>query len=79
MTNEQKTLDTRALEVAMEARTKIDSHEELCALRYAGIENTMKNIMKGQDGLYSRFWAMAVGVISVLLTSIFFMLKYMVN
>lgn len=39
-------VEIRALEIAQEAKTKIESHEEICAIRYMGINASLSDIKK---------------------------------
>jgi uncharacterized membrane protein len=66
----QDKINTRAIEMAQEALTRIDSHEKVCAVRYNGINSTLEEIKEGQKGLYGRFWWAMTGLVVILLTAL---------
>lgn len=66
---------TAAMMKATEALNRIDSHEDICALRYKSIDESTSRIevaiaamVKKQQadttGIYSRFWFIAAGLFS---------------
>lgn len=70
----QDTLGTRALEIAQQALTKIEQHEDTCAKANEYQRREYKNLREGIDriekqvnGLYSREWNTAKAVIALLL------------
>lgn len=64
---------------ARDPNARIDTHEAVCAERYALIHDTLNNIKSDVKGLYGRFWAIAVSTIgllvSILVSMIFMYLK----
>lgn len=59
----------QAMERANEANHKIDSHEDICSVRYDSLDKTMKRIEALQldqdrkmDGIYTRLWWFAGSV-----------------
>lgn len=81
----QAVVDSRALELAAEAKQEarsaketskqeVKAHEDVCAIRYEGINTTMDAIKNEQSatqsmvkGIYDRLWKAALAVIAVLL------------
>jgi len=65
LTDVQKTAN-EALNVAYEAKHKIDSHEDICALRYSGIIDSSKAIREDLKMLSTRMWLFSGSIIGVL-------------
>jgi len=63
---EVKEMANEALTVAYEAKHKIDSHEDICALRYTGIQDGMHTIVIDIKTLSTRMWLFAGSIIGVL-------------
>ena len=57
-----------ALEMSRKANGKIDSHEEICALRYTGFNNSVVDIKKDIQILSTRMWVAAGSTIAVTVT-----------
>jgi len=62
-----------AMDTAYRAERKIDSHEDICALRYAGIQAGMEKIVKDLNTLATRMWVAAGSVIGTLVLVIIFL------
>lgn len=62
-----------AMDTAYRAERKIDSHEDICALRYKGIQVGMENIVKDLGVLSTRMWVAAGSVIGTLVVVIIFL------
>lgn len=58
----KKTAD-KALSMAFKADTKIDSHNDLCALRYKNIQQSMANMKEEMNVLFTRMWVFAGSII----------------
>ena len=54
-----------AMDVAYEAKHKIDSHETVCELRYKGIQTGMVDIKDDIKTLSTRMWIASGSVIGV--------------
>ena len=74
----QEAIDTRALELAKEAKSGLLSHEEICAFRYAALDAALKLLSSVIEKhaettdshfktLYNRWWGMIGGVLVVML------------
>lgn len=59
--------DQLARDVANKAIAKIEAHEMVCAERQGHIILGLQELKRGVEGLYRRFWAIAVGVVSLLI------------
>jgi hypothetical protein len=71
---EQLEKDIReAMDVAYRADRKIDTHEDICALRYSGIQSAMTDLKAeiGKQG--NRMWIAAGAVIMACLSVILFL------
>ena len=58
---QQRQIDTRALEVAVEALTKVDSHEVVCGVRYQELTRSINKV-------FDRIWYAALGMIIALMS-----------
>ena len=65
----QEQLDTRALELAKEAHSGLDTHEEICSLRYEVINSSLVENKQDIKGVYNRLWAVAGILILTLLSA----------
>jgi len=63
-----------AMDVAYEAKNKIDSHEAICELRYEGIQVGMVDIKGDIKTLGTRMWVASGSVIAVCVTLIIILL-----
>ena len=63
-----------ALKTANKANNKIDSHEEVCSIRYDGIAQTMNNIQRDIQILSTRMWVAAGATIGACIGLIVFLL-----
>jgi len=71
----ENSLDSRAIEIAMEAKTLVNSHEKVCAERYSNIIEKLGDGKIEIRGLYTRFWVVACSVISFLILIVILLLK----
>jgi hypothetical protein len=59
-------------QVARDASTKaislIETHERVCTERQGHIIENLRDLKTGVEGLYRRFWAAALGIITLLLS-----------
>jgi hypothetical protein len=63
-----------AMDVAYEAKNKIDAHETVCELRYKGIQIGMGDIKDDIKTLGSRMWIASGSVIAACITVIIILL-----
>lgn len=61
--------DQVARDTANRALMQIEAHEKVCAERQGHIITGLQDLKRGVEGLYRRFWAIAVGVVSLLLAA----------
>lgn len=59
--------DQVARDLAKDAYARIEAHEAVCAERQGHIILGLQDLKRGVEGLYRRFWAIAVGVVSLLI------------
>lgn len=52
---------------AQEALSQIEKHEAVCAERQGHIIQSLNDVKRGVEGLYRRFWAAAIGIITLLI------------
>ncbi len=71
----QAQLDTRAIELAQKAVTLIEIHERECARERALIAGSLGEIKASLNGMWSRLWAVAAGLIIVLLGVVGFLIE----
>ena len=71
----ENSLDSRAIEIATEAKTLVTSHEQICAERYSNIIEKLGDSKTEVRGLYTRFWVVACSVISFLILILIILLK----
>lgn len=76
------TVDQEARDMAQKALHRSETHEEVCAIRYEGIQNQFIDLLKAQTELtqtitrlYNWRWTMAVSVIIGLISVIGFLLR----
>ncbi len=69
----KKTAD-KALGMAFKADNKIDSHNDLCALRYKNIQGSMKALADEVDAIFTRMWIFAGSIIAALFSVIMILL-----
>lgn len=60
-------LDQTARDIANKAVSLIEKHESVCAERQGHIIDNLADLKRGVEGLYRRFWAAALGMISLLI------------
>lgn len=83
----QEAVDTRALEVATEALTRVDSHEKHCSERYKTIVIQHQEVSEGQKAIFNKLdrfqrsqfllWlTVAGGVIGILISIILYLLTH---
>lgn len=63
----QAEADHVARDSANRAISLIEAHERICTERQGHIIQGIQELKRGVEGLYRRFWAIAVGVVSLLL------------
>lgn len=63
----QGQLDMIAYNVAHDALRGLESHEDICSLRYEGIAKAMEESKEQIKGIYSRLWMIAGTLILILL------------
>ena len=63
-----------AAEVAYQAKNRINTHEEVCAIRYKGITESMVGIKKDINTLATRMWLAAGSVIAACLAVILYLI-----
>lgn len=61
--------DQLARDVANKAIAKIEAHELVCTERQGHIMDSLRDVKRGVEGLYRRFWAAALGIIALLLSA----------
>jgi hypothetical protein len=61
--------DHIARDSANRAISLIEAHERICSERQGHILENLSDLKRGVDGLYRRFWAVAVGVIALLISA----------
>ncbi len=71
----QHQLDTRAIELAQKAVTLIEIHERECARERTLIAGALGEIKASLNGMWSRLWVAACGVIGLLLVIV----GYLIN
>jgi len=62
-------LDQVARDIAKDALARIETHEAVCAERQGHIIQGIQELKRGVEGLYRRFWGIAVGVVTLLLSA----------
>ncbi|WP_139839870.1 hypothetical protein [Oceanibacterium hippocampi] len=62
----QDQIDTRAIELAQQALSRIDGHEKICSQNQAALIARLAEIKSSIAGLYNRFWLAAVSLIGLL-------------
>ena len=61
--------DHIARDSANRAISLIEAHERICSERQGHIIENLSELKRGVEGLYRRFWAVAVGVIALLISA----------
>jgi hypothetical protein len=61
--------DHVARDSANRALSLIEAHERICSERQGHIIANLAELKRGVDGLYRRFWTVAVGVIALLVSA----------
>lgn len=61
--------DHIARDSANRAISLIEAHERICSERQGHILENLSELKRGVEGLYRRFWAVAVGVIALLISA----------
>lgn len=90
MSDAQTEVDTRALELATKVEAKLESHEDICALRYLGIEKALGELKAtaataaldfkaATSGIYKRLWLGVGGLVAVLLGLVAWLAAFIVN
>lgn len=59
--------DQFARDTSNRAIALIESHEKVCTERQGHIIESLNDLKRGVEGLYRRFWATALGIITLLL------------
>ena len=59
--------DQLARDSSNRAIALIESHERVCTERQGHIIESLRDLKTGIEGLYRRFWATALGIITLLL------------
>jgi hypothetical protein len=59
--------DQLARDTSQRAISLIESHERVCTERQGHIIESLNDLKRGVEGLYRRFWAAALGIITLLL------------
>ena len=62
-------LDQTARDTANKALAAIEGHEKVCMERQGHIIENLGDLKRGVEGLYRRFWAAALFIISLLLSA----------
>jgi hypothetical protein len=65
--NDVTDVDQLARDTANEAIALIEKHESVCTERQGHIIENLRDLKRGVEGLYRRFWAAALGIITLLL------------
>lgn len=61
--------DHMARDAANRAISLIEAHERVCTERQGHIIENLQGLRRGVEGLYRRFWAAALGIISMLMAA----------
>jgi hypothetical protein len=61
--------DHVARDNANRAISLFEAHERICSERQGHIIQNLSELKRGVEGLYRRFWAVAVGVITLLISA----------
>jgi hypothetical protein len=61
--------DHIARDSANRAISLIEAHERICSERQGHILENLSELKRGVEGLYRRFWTVAVGVIALLISA----------
>ena len=61
--------DHVARDTATRAISLIEAHERICSERQGHIIQNLSELKRGMEGLYRRFWSVAVGVIALLISA----------
>lgn len=69
-------IDYEARGLAREAATLIASHERVCTERWGQARASSEELKKAINGLFRHMWAAAVGIITMLLTIIGWLLTH---
>lgn len=75
----QEQLDTRALEMAGKALTKIEEHEKHSLVQHEQIIGAIGKLSASIDKLFDRFWIAAVAVIAILMAMVAFFVTDLVR
>ncbi len=70
MSEAQKILDMRAIEIAVRAETKIDSSQINDTERYNTLISKIDEIKRSQDILFKRWWSVAGSIILILISGV---------
>ncbi len=62
-------VDHVARDNANRAISLIEAHERICSERQGHIIQNLSELKRGVEGLYRRFWTVAVGVIALLISA----------
>jgi hypothetical protein len=62
-------VDQSARDNANKAISLIETHERVCTERQGHIIDNLRDLKTGVEGLYRRFWAAALFIISLLLSA----------
>ena len=62
-------VDHVARDSANRAISLIEAHERICSERQGHIIQNLSELKRGVEGLYRRFWTVAVGVITLLISA----------
>lgn len=60
-------VDQFARDTSNRAISLIESHERVCTERQGHIIESLRDLKTGVEGLYRRFWAAALGIITLLI------------
>ena len=60
-------IDQLARDTSQRAISLIESHERVCTERQGHIIESLNDLKRGVEGLYRRFWAAALGIITLLI------------
>ena len=63
-------VDQLARDTANKAISLIETHEQVCTERQGHIIENLRDLKRGVEGLYRRFWAAALGIITLLITAL---------
>jgi hypothetical protein len=60
-------VDQVARDTSNRSISLIESHERVCTERQGHIIESLNDLKRGVEGLYRRFWAAALGIITLLI------------